>query len=93
MICANKTLSTLPNGQKLEVPDNFPYLGNHFVIVTVTWCKREGGPREATPINYRFARRSKGCFISDGAFEQRLTSLYYYVAGMSWPVRYSEVHM
>ena len=21
-------------GQKLEVPDNFPYLGNHFVITT-----------------------------------------------------------
>ena len=36
---------------------------------------------------------SKGCFISDGTFEQRLTSLYYYVGGMSWPVRYSEVHM
>ena len=51
---------------------------------------REGGPREATPINYRFVRR---LLISDGAFEQRLTSLYYYVAGMSWPVRYSEVHM
>ena len=28
-----------------------------------------------------------------GAFEQCLTSLYYYVAGMSWPVRYGEVHM
>ena len=26
MICANKTLSTFPNGQKLEVLDNFPYL-------------------------------------------------------------------
>ena len=31
--------------------------------------------------------------MSDGAFEQRRTSLYYDVAGMSLPVRYSEVHM
>ena len=53
---------------------------------------REGG-REGGWEIYRFARRSKGCFISDGAFELRLTSLYYYVAGMSWPVRCSEVHM
>ena len=29
---------------------------------------REGGPREAMPINYRFVRR---LLISDGAFEQR----------------------
>ena len=53
MIYANKTLSTFPNGQKLEVPEKFPYLGNHFVILIVAWRKRKahkGGPRKAMPM-------------------------------------------
>ena len=42
---------------------------------------REGGPREAMPINFRFARRSQAAVVADmsesGVFKQHLTSLYY----------------
>jgi len=38
---------------------------------------REGGPREATPINCMFADVAAEC----GVFEQRRTSLYYYCSG------------
>ena len=39
MICAKEHLTTFPNGQKLEVPDNFFIFRNHFVITNVTWHK------------------------------------------------------
>ena len=63
-------------------PEQLPIFGNHFVIVIVTCANgkrvRIEAAREATPINFRFARRSLVADLSEsGVFEQRLTSMYY----------------
>ena len=72
---------------------------NSYCHVTQTVCTYvrtyiRGGPCKATPINYRFVRRSKGRPYPKVACSSSVLLHYTIdVVGMSWPVRYGEVRM
>ena len=82
MICANKTLSTFPNGQKLDVLDNFPYLET---ILSRGANGKHVRAGLAKPRLLIVGSRAKAAVVADisecGVFEQRPTSLYYECSG------------
>ena len=62
MISANKMLVSSLLWEESRTPDNFTIFGSHFLIIIVTWRKlqaREGGPCEATPINFSMAKATR----------------------------------